>query len=119
MPGWPKRLSVKVPGNCAVEFVGDVSANLVAVAADARAERGDNTFRLGSLGHHLFDGGTDHTVLQATATAMRGTDHTGFRIGHEHRQAVGREHAERHVLLRGHLAVGFDHCRISAVSPTC
>ena len=43
---------------------------------------------------------------------MRGTDHTGFRIGHEHRQAVGREHAERHVLLRGHLAVGFDHCRI-------
>ena len=95
-----------------VEFVGDVSANLVAVAADARAERGDNTFRLGSPGHHLFDGGTDHTVLQSTATAMRGTDHTGFRIGHKHRQAVGREHAERHVLLRGHLAVGLDHCRL-------
>ena len=43
---------------------------------------------------------------------MRGTNHTGFRIGHEHRQAVGREHAERHVLPRGHLAVGLDHCRL-------
>ena len=55
---------------------------------------------LGSLGHHLFDGGADHTVLQATTAAMRGADHASFRIGHEHRQAVGREHAERHVLLR-------------------
>ena len=43
---------------------------------------------------------------------MRGADHASFRIGHEHRQAVGREHAERHVLLSGHLAVRFNHCRL-------
>lgn len=109
---WPKRLSVKVPGNCASNSSAMSPANLVAVAADARAQRGDNTLRPGSLGHHLFDGGADHTVLQATTAAMRGADHASFRIGHEHRQAVGGEHAERHVLLSGHLAVRFNHCRL-------
>ena len=43
---------------------------------------------------------------------MRGADHASFRIGHKHRQAVGGEHAERHVLLSGHLAVRFNHCRL-------
>ena len=28
----------------------------------------------------------------------RCADHAGFGVGHEHRQAVGGEHAERHVL---------------------
>ena len=74
------------------------------------------TIRSGwALGHHLLDGRADHAFLQTATAAVRCADHAGFGIGHEHRQAVGGEHAERHVLPGRHLAVGFDDGRLTVI----
>ena len=48
---------------------------------------------------------------------MRDADHTGLRIGEQHRQAVGGEHAQGHACTRSHLRIGFDHAHASRGMP--
>ena len=43
---------------------------------------------------HLGDGRLDHSAERAFPAGMGGADHTRFRVGEQHRRAVGGEDAE-------------------------
>ena len=92
-------------GELRVELVGDGVADLVAVAADARSERGRDALRRSALGHHRINRGTDDAALQALAPAVSGADHAGLGVGHQHRQAIRSEHAQSHTRARRDLPV--------------
>ena len=99
-------------GEPRVEFGGDRLADLIAVAADARSERGHHALDAGALaGHHPY-GFADHALLQAAAAAMGHADHAGFGVGQQHRQAVGGEDAEGDAAPGRDLGVGLDHRRL-------